>query len=467
MIVEEADSRRARDVLSAMVRSTEVLARLAPVWDRKKGTFRDRWSETVGQWCVDFYGRYGKAPGQDVVGLYEAWAQKADPDTAKLVETFLQSLPLGKALKKDELNAAYLVDAAAAVWNETRLLRIADQIKGLVQSGKADEALALVDPGNRVEVGLGSAGDPFTDQTQWTEVFAADREPVITYPGAIGRFYGPSLERDGFVAFLAGEKKAKTFHLFDMAYRALAQGRRTAFFEIGDLSSAQIKGRIASRVTGRPLRPSRPGEVVRFPKTLELVQGKPAVTFAEKSFGKGLDEEVVWKACQRFMDETVRSDESLFKLSVHPNDSLTAAGLRAIVDTWSRSGWNPDVIVIDYADLFAPPPGYSESRDQINATWKRLRALSQEYHCLVVTATQANAASYTAESLSMSNFSEDKRKFAHVTAMVGINQTPLEKESQIQRLNYLVRREDEFFSSRHVYVAGCLAVANPCVRSAM
>jgi hypothetical protein len=91
--------------------------------------------------------------------------------------------------------------------------------------------------------------------------------------------------------------------------------------------------------------------------------------------------------------------------------------------------------------------------------------MSQEFHNLVVTATQANAKSFTAEILNMEHFSEDNRKFAHVTGMVGINQTNDEKKEQLQSLNWLVLREDEFDITKTVYAANCLAIANPAVKS--
>ena len=66
--------------------------------------------------------------------------------------------------------------------------------------------------------------------------------------------------------------------------------------------------------------------------------------------------------------------------------------------------------------------------NQINTTWKQLRALSQDRHCLVVTATQANAGSYTREApMDRRSFSEDKRKLAHAT---GISTSRLQEFEQ-------------------------------------
>ena len=99
-----------------------------------------------------------------------------------------------------------------------------------------------------------------------------------------------------------------------------------------------------------------------------------------------------------------------------------------MIKSWERDGWLPDVIVIDYADLLAAESSRTEGRDTINGTWKALRALSQELHGLVVTATQSDANSATTGLLTRANFSEDKRKFAHITGMNGLNQNNEEKK---------------------------------------
>ncbi len=81
--------------------------------------------------------------------------------------------------------------------------------------------------------------------------------------------------------------------------------------------------------------------------------------------------------------------------------------------------------------------------------WKNLRNLSQEkrdgVQPLVITATQADANSYEQDLLTLKNYSEDKRKFAHVTAFFGMNQSPdgREKKLGVMRYNKLVVREGE------------------------
>jgi hypothetical protein len=160
------------------------------------------------------------------------------------------------------------------------------------------------------------------------------------------------------------------------------------------------------------------------------------------------------------------ADEPLM-LEVYPMNSISVNGIKSSLQNWSRLGWVADVCVIDYADILAPLFGGSgvDSRHQVNATWQALRSISQEFHNCVVTATQVNAASYDKETLDRSNFSEDKRKNAHVTAMIAINQTPDEKAKGQQRLNIIQLREDYFDPTEELLVAGCFAIVNPVMRA--
>jgi len=126
----------------------------------------------------------------------------------------------------------------------------------------------------------------------------------------------------------------------------------------------------------------------------------------------------------------------------------------------------PDVVVIDYADVLLAPSGYTPGdREAINATWKQLRGMSQKMHNLVITATQADADSYTAHTISRGNFSDDRRKNDHVTGMLGINQSEEEKKAGIYRLNWTKRREEAYTESRCVHVAGCLNMGRPFMKS--
>ncbi|MBT9138972.1 MAG: hypothetical protein DDT31_01552 [Syntrophomonadaceae bacterium] len=124
----------------------------------------------------------------------------------------------------------------------------------------------------------------------------------------------------------------------------------------------------------------------------------------------------------------------------------------------------PDVIVIDYADILASDYK-GEFRHQENEKWKALRRLSQSRKCLVITATQTDTDAYKKKSITLDNFSEDKRKYAHVTGMLTLNQTPEEKEAGTMRLNWLLLRDGEFGGNNEVTVAQALRIGQPMLFS--
>ena len=142
-----------------------------------------------------------------------------------------------------------------------------------------------------------------------------------------------------------------------------------------------------------------------------------------------------------------------FRLSTHPTGTLSTDQIKKILKEWERTeGFVPDVIVIDYADILNPSDPGQSFRHQQNDIWASLRGISTEWNCNVTTATQADAQSYTKFLLDLSNFSEDKRKYSHVTAFFGMNQTLAEKPRKIIRINPLLMRESEFNSKRYVTV---------------
>ena len=146
---------------------------------------------------------------------------------------------------------------------------------------------------------------------------------------------------------------------------------------------------------------------------------------------------------------------------------MSAGDIERDIAIFFKEGWEPDVIVIDYADILKPEAHCKtwEYRQQINETWKVLRRISQTFHILVVTATQTSASSYNSPTIKKTDFSEDKRKAAHITGMLGINQTSEEKSQGIYRLNWVFLRDGAWTDTQVVYTAGQLALACPCVIS--
>lgn len=465
MKIERRQGSDERIILIGMVTNPVVLGRIAAKWP-PGGPFASPWGNLVGGWCCKHLEKYGTPPGNNLGSIYEHWAGKGgrDKDTVEMVERFLAHLSSEYEQMAQGVNVEYTLDLASRYFNRVALDKLADTIKGeLDGAADLDGLNNAVGTFGKLELAGSDGVDPFTDPSVFEDAFTQQQEPLITLPGALGNFFKGALERDAFISFMGPEKRGKTWWLLYMAFRGLLQRRRVAFFEVGDMSQRQIVRRLGAMAARAPLKPG----TYKVPTFLTIAEGQSVaeVELEERVFEEGLTWGQCKAACAKLMEERVKSEESYFRLATYPNSTISVAGVRSVLDSWERRGWRPDVVVIDYADILAPPAGTLESRDQINATWKQLRAMSQAMHCLVITATQSDAASYDAKVLTRTHFSEDKRKLAHVTGMVGLNANEEEKDKGLMRLNWVVLREGEFSPHQCCHVAGCLGLGNPAMKS--
>lgn len=455
-----------RSILTGLIVNSRVLQKVVAGLKGERKPFRSKWSNQIYHWCEDFHAKYSKAPRGSVQLLFNSYADK-NPDEAAvaMIEKFLASLSDDYKAMAKEMNEEYLVDVASRFFSQVRYERLKDELEeGLLRKDLdvVAERLAGFHP---VKFDATAIVDVFTDDEAWREAVAEEEDSsLVHYPGAVGEFFGRHLQRDGFISFLAPEKRGKSFFLIDVAWRAAVKDkRRTMFFSVGDMSKRQMMQRFVVRAARRPI---RAGTVV-YPERIKKPEGEAvrvrsaSVDYKERITSKE------WRAAKQEILQLTASTSSLLKLECTSNSVTKVEDLRASMDEAIKAGWIPDVIVVDYADILAPETSAvrMDIRHQINETWKALRRLSQDYHVLVVTATQSDANSYDSHILTKKNFSEDKRKLSHVTGMVGLNQTEEEKHKGVYRLNWILLREGVYYETQCVHTAGSLALANPVMRS--
>ena len=444
-----------RVVLTSLVVDPLVLSRVASIWNGK--LFGNPWANTVAGWCVSYFNTTGEAPGPQVTQIYQQWAETAKPEDAKHVHGFLTGLSQQMTSGVAAPHHQYVITQAGELFNRVRLERTLAEVQATLQRGTIAEAQACFAQSVEISLGENSTVDVLTDEAALIQAFShAHEAPLISYDGTpLAAIVRRAFDTDSFVGFMAPEKRGKTQWLMELAFAAVKQNRQVAFFAVGDMSQDQMMERFAAMAAMRSLIRENiklPNSLRRNPDT-----GLWLPTFDEVAC-TGLPVAQAREALLRInMGRTV----SPLKLSVHPNTTLTVAMLEAKLEQWRRElGWVPGVVVVDYADILAPDIK-GDTRDQIDDTWRRLKGVSQKYRCCVITATQTNRESAAAVTLQRVHVSEDKRKFAHVSAMFGINQTPQEKAAQVFRLNCLALRNGGFNELHCVAVAGCPQVYRP------
>lgn len=473
MKVQENKQRsKEQTILTALITNQGVLAAVAARWDKE--LFSSQYSNTIASWCIRHFEKYGEPPRRSITAYFREWAENRKEDgIAKEIDKVLGRMSEDWEKTEEDINAGFMIDTAAKYFNEIRIRRVCEEAIADLEIGQSKKAEEKISSFNRINMADADESSPITDTSQVVAALGDEdeQETLVEYHGAIGQLLQDDMSRDNFVAFMAPEKTGKTWWLLDVAYRAMLQRRKVAFFEVGDMSKRQFMTRLYTRVVSHPSRSpeGRWPYTVSVPKEIKVMKNgavmSPKVTMNETTFDKKLTIKNTTASLDELLQKKIKTKSDPFKLWVYPAGTVTVAAIRAELQKLDRVGWSADVICVDYADILADPAKYREKRDCINQNWIMLRSLAMERHCLLVTATQADAQSYDGKLLSRKNFSEDKRKLSHATSVIGINVTGEEKEQQIARLNVVVRREGDFSSRRCVFTAQCLPLGNPCVKS--
>lgn len=437
-------------VLAGMIIDAAVCSRIASKW-KEEGLFNSRWQNIVAGWTIKHLKKYHEPLGpQTVEARFQTWAAKSKSEsTIKAMEKFLNQFDGIFCERVTAMSSEYILDLAGDVFEKIRLRGVVDLVETDLDVDNVRKASERLSRSLKIELGVGSLFRPGVDYERWRKAFEADQvQSLIKYPGKLGEYIGDDFCRDAFVSFLGATGVGKSFVLLDASFRGIRQHRRVAFFECGDMSESQFSRRMAQRALCRPKKDS----TIQLPVDWE----DTGIPVLKKDRRKGISLQEAFKAWKK-----VQRKRDLFRLSCHPNSSINIEGIDSILQEWIREGWLPDVVAIDYADILAPPSGVKELRDQIDITWRHMRRMSQEYHCLVLTATQADTESYDRVLITRRNFSNDRRKNDHVTGMIGLNSTHEEKELGISRWNWLKRRDDAYNEKKTVTIAGCLAIGCP------
>lgn len=509
-----------RRMVTGLIVSTDYTAQIRKVWNSR--LLGSRTARRLAGWCLDFYDQYNQAPGKEIEAIFMRHAKRMKKDEVADIEDILEGLS-EEYERQDKFNVRYLLDQTMQYFDERGITDLIEDVKDQLAAGEVQEARQLI-YNYRPAVGVDSANTVDLASPEVLDelkaAFAEVERPLVRYPRQLGEFLNSSLVRGGFVCFSGIEKRGKTFLLLDLAMRARRQGVNVAFFQCGDMTKHEQMVRAAIYLTkksnqdkyvGRMWEPvrdcvknqlddcdrderecdlgvfaDRDEEFLRRDVThddlVEAYRGNPdyrpchncshywknrwgAVWLKEVDVGRSpLQYKEAERAYRNFFIKHKRS----FKLSTHPSGTLSMAESDRLLDVWEREdGFVPDLIIYDYVALMASDLKNESFRNQENDKWQRARGISQKRHALVVTVDQSDALAYDKDLLMLKNFSEDKRKYSHVTAWFGLNQDAKgrEKKLGVMRINELLARNDAFSNTNQVHVLQNLKRGQPCLSS--
>lgn len=471
-----------RQFLAAMVYSQPFLAGAAAILSAETQMLWPQfYAHRVSLWCLHHWRKYQKAPEGGINAVYRSWAAATHSPEVEIeaVGDFLAILEEAHESQNGQMvaNPQHLLDEFAGWLTTRKMSMLQDTLKMAMEDGRQEEGLAAIDEFRTIRA-TSSGYTPLCKRDAIEEANAELADNLFSVPDGCGNFFDGILTRDALVSFQGPKKRGKTQWLLEMAVRALKARRRVALFQCGDLSKSQIDTRFNMRIAGLPLYESDLAGV-KWPTAIKVTAGAggdwktgsveiPRNDLFPKATVRTAGTDFIYDAHVKFCRVNglpVDKPESYLRFSIHPTGSINVAGINSMLERWKHEDdFTPDLIICDYADILGPEnTGNKDFRHQVNETWMALRRLSQEWHALVLTATQSSMEGHKAWVQEETHFVEDNRKHAHMTACIGINMTMAEKDMGVQRLNIVIRREGDYNPNRCLWVGGCFALAQALV----
>lgn len=516
-----------RQIIIGLIVSSEYIRKLKIIWNSEY--IESSIAKQMAKWIFTYYEEYNEAPNKNIEGiLLQQIKEGLNKEIAEEIEEDI--LPaLNDEYTNESFNVDYLYKETVEYFRKRRLEVLSESIDNILTNnvGSAEERIKTAEEYVQQFSPLSEVEDDCIDLSdkknlkRIEEAFKQADDNILYYPKQLGEFWNNQFVRGGFVSFMAMEKGGKTFLLLDMAMRGSKQGRNVAFFQAGDMNeNSQLKriGIYSSKrstlekycaehyepvqdcihnQTGKcehklrecdiPLFDGEDEDSIRkktYEELLEIIEERPeykpcwnCLQYRKNKWGvvflkkvnevRPLDADTMIKHVKQFFVRKKRK----FKLATYESNTLSVAMIKDKLKSWNeQDGFIPEIVLIDYMDLLVPSIKM-EFRHQQNQIWKEVRGLSQTkiggVLPLVIAPTQADAGSYDTDRLSLKNFSEDKRKYGHVTAMYGLNKSKdgREKKLGIMRINKIIMRDEEFNEKDEIVVLQNLRKGRPFMQS--
>ena len=495
-------------ILIGMITDTVFVKKVQTVLNPK--LFKSKASKIIAKWCTDYYKENDKAPGIHIQDIYDDHiATSENTEQLQLVGKVLSNLSK-KFERAENHNTDYVLSIAEKFFSTEYLKLRCEQIQDVIEDDPK-KAMQLLQEAKVPQLPKSKGHDVYNSPELVQEALEEAREPLFLLPGALGELLNKDLCRESFMGFLGPEKRGKSWLLMELAYQASLARLNTVLIQAGDMGDLQMMRRLAIRVARKSnLERYCVDMLVPVYDCAHNQDNTCRKHFRTGKYGLGIGEDSdesfmdcvatkelkmdFWKSnkrytpcqeCRRHYNKSNRRDytgaiwyklkkktkplsvaeavtamkkvgkktgKSNFKLISHPNKTLSVNMIENQLLTWQEEElFVPDVIVIDYADIMIDP-ATTEERHKQNNVWAGLRSLIQTFKCLGITASQADADSYGLHTITLKNFTEDKRKFGHVTSFYSLNKTDEEKAAGLMRIASLIERDDEYDSRTQVKV---------------
>ena len=441
---ERLDTLNERDLLIGIIVSDKFCREIVPVLNPR--LLEVEYVRIIAGWVKAFYAEYQQAPHRDIVKLCRSkCGEISDESLQDNVLSFLRKLD-DDYETASQFNVDFALQEAVAYLKRLQLANLNADIESYLASGDVSKAENLIVKFRGVEKSSGKFVSVVSSPDAVVSAFADEEDSLFSFKGAYGAVVG-DIHREDFISYLAPMKRGKTWILIDAGINGMMHGLKVVHVSL-EMSESQVTKRYWTAMSGQL---SKDKDDIDYPY---FERDGERWTVSHKSISRRVVSVAEIEKRQKQMRRMFRGGD--IRILAVPAYSLTVEALDVELDKLQQNeNYIPDVIIVDYADIMMPSEK-ADYRNQLDGIWKRLRGMAQKRKAVVFTASQSGRASI-GKNVDATDIAEDIRKLAHVTSMVSLNQTELEKKNGILRLKQLAVREGEQ-EFREAVCTQCLSI---------
>lgn len=341
------------------------------------------------QEILDYRIKYKVHPTYEILAtIFRSGISQHDDAVQKQVRDFY-----ARVVSTKVEGAQFVKDTAMDFCRKQVLKQAMMKSVGLLKTSSFDEISKVINDALKLGSDNNFGHDWLADFERRFEIKA--RNPITTGWERMDALCKGGLGRSELGVVIAPTGAGKSMVLVHLGTQALKEGKTVVHYTL-ELADTVVGSRYDSCITGIPLN--------------DLMHNKAEIF------------------------DRISDVEGSLIVKEYPTKSATTQSIRNHLEKLKKRGINPDMVIVDYADLLRPVKGQSEKRHELESLYEELRGISNEMNCPIWTASQTNRSGLNAEVITMEAISEAFNKCFVADFIFTVSRTIEDKKANMGRI---------------------------------
>lgn len=376
-------------VVQALIQDFNFAEQMADVIHPKY--FDVKYLQDIVKCYYDYKTKYRAYPSPDVLDVMLVKNEDADRVVATQIREYFKNIS-ETALNGDK---AFVEESSLEFCKKQSLKDGLVKAIDMMESGNYDSIQSVI----KEALNRGGTRDMGHEYAEGFEQRGQKsvRKPVSTGWAPLDEAFNGGYERGTLTTFIAPTGSGKSMFLVNCGAAALEQGLSVAYV------------------------------------TLEMADWKIGLRF--DSYYSGIEINSVPDNKEHVKNEVIGKVKGRLFIKEWPTKTASVQTIRAYLQRLSATkGFVPDMLIVDYADLLRGSNGYKDKRFELEGIYEELRAISQEYNIIVITADQTNRSGLDMEIVTIGQIGESYAKATVCDVIMTISRRMEDKQTNSGRL---------------------------------